>query len=80
MAKPETLTQCQLKHRFPDGRDIIRVDVAWIQTKLAKLGIVLKFRDLEGTYEVTEIYSTKPKDEIEAFERCYLNQRSVSDA
>jgi hypothetical protein len=78
MANTETLTQCQLHHRLP-GKSTFGIDVAWIATKLAKVGLVLKFRDLEGTYEVREVYNTKPKKEVEAFERCYLHQRGVSD-
>ena len=79
MAKHDTLTQCLMHHRTP-GKKGHGIDVAWIETKLAKVGLVLKFRDLEGTYEVVEVWSTKPRQDVEAFERCHLHQRSVSDA
>ena len=74
----ETLTQCKMHRRHP-ATPAIAVDVAWIDTDLAKKGTVIKFRDLEGLYEVVEVWSTKPKQEVEAFERIYLHQREASD-
>ena len=76
MGKIDTLTQCELMvHR--DGKKL--VDVAWIDTKLAKRGLKIKFRDLEGIYEVTKVFVTKRKQDVEAFERVYVFQRIASD-
>ena len=78
MAPTETLTQCKLHHRLP-GRSSVGIDVAWIESKLAKVGLKIRFRDLEGIYEVAEVWGTKPKKEVEEFERIYLHQRKASD-
>jgi len=56
-----------------------RFDVAWINTKLAKHGTQIKFRDLAGIYEVWEVWGTLPKDEVELRERTFKNQRETSD-
>ena len=76
MAKSETLTQCKMDHSV-DGR--VGMDVAWIQTKLAKKGTLIKFRDLPGTFRVTEVWGTLPKEEVELRERSFKHQRSQSD-
>lgn len=72
----ETLTQCAFS--IIRGRKTY-IDVAWIETSLAKKGFRLVFRDLDGIYEVTHIYDTRPKSEVVAFEREFLFQRAASD-
>ena len=65
-----------MEHRV-DGRS--GIDVAWVETKLAKVGNVIRFRDLEGTFKVLEVWGTRNEDYVKACERDYLNQRKVSD-
>jgi len=73
---PETLTQCRMR-RILSGA--YGVDVAWIETGLAKKGNRLTFRDLPGIYEVLEVWGTRLKKEVEDLERLYLEQRKASD-
>ncbi len=79
--KHDTLTQCKLRHQDLPGvtAEYFRFDVAWINSKLAKHGTRIKFRDLPGIYEVWEVWGTRPREEVELMERSFKNQRSVSD-
>lgn len=69
-------TQCKLIHRH-DGR--VGIDVAWIEHDIAKKGNILTFRDEPGTFEVAEVWGTKPEPEVFAMERVYRDQRKASD-
>ena len=76
--RKERVCQCLMHKRLP-GRVQVFVDVAWIEERLARKGNVLRFRDLEGTYEVVEVWGTRLLEEIEPLERIYRHQRAASD-
>lgn len=52
---------------------------AWIPSQYAKIGKIIRLKDMPHIWEVVEVYATRTLDEVRARERDHLNQRKASD-
>ncbi len=69
----------QCLFRQPTSTGTHKFDVAWIPKEHAIKGKWIQIDELEGNWQVEEVYSTKPEADLLAGERDHLHQRSVSD-
>lgn len=80
MPRHKTYTQCKLSRPTDVGREIM---VSWIQSDLAKKGLVIDLRPDNGDWtrgwRVDEIGSTKSGEQVEAAVPDYRHQRKMSD-
>lgn len=74
MSTPETYTQCKLTNT-----ETRAFHFAWIPTKFAQKGRVLRIDTMEGRYEVTEAWSSLPAKTVLERERLYLKHRDFTD-
>jgi hypothetical protein len=77
--KDPWMRQCKFETVEPP----IKIDVAWIDEKFAKVGKKVYFKD-EGAdpteiWIITEVWSRKRESYVAKHERDYLHQRKASD-
>ncbi len=73
MSAPETVTQCEL-------RDGDRLHVAWLPSRHARRGAVLRIDSVPGRWVVVATYSTQPLHDVSERSRDHARQREFSDA
>ena len=79
---PETLTQCTLVRLARKHNKRIHTMVTWIETKHAHFGTVVSLKEHpdDEHWQVTDIYATQAKSEIDALYSVLKQHRYHTDA